>query len=148
MDPHRELIRAVLDTNVLASGIAGFIQPHSAPGLLLRAWQAGRFELIVSEHILVELAFVLDKPYFLRRIPADRAAWAGVVLRRQATVVVVTDGMPGVAADPGDDAILATAVAGRAEFIVTGDVALRALGSHAGIAVVSPREFLDLLSNA
>ncbi|MGI5836672.1 MAG: PIN domain-containing protein [Chloroflexota bacterium] len=50
------IIAAVLDTNVLASGIIGFSNVSSAPGRILRAWRGGGFNLVLSEHIIVELA--------------------------------------------------------------------------------------------
>jgi uncharacterized protein len=50
-----------------------------------------------------------------------------------------------VALDPKDDVIVATAVKAEADFLVTGDRHLLSLGSHGGIRIVSPRQFLDLL---
>jgi predicted nucleic acid-binding protein len=50
-----------------------------------------------------------------------------------------------VALDPKDDVIVATAVKAKAGFLVTGDRHLLSLGSHGGIRIVSPRQFLDLL---
>jgi hypothetical protein len=47
--------------------------------------------------------------------------------------------------DPDDEAILATALEGRAEVIVTGDDDLLSLGQFEGIPIVKPRAFLDWL---
>ena len=47
--------------------------------------------------------------------------------------------------DPDDDWVLATAVAGEAEIIVTGDGDLLDLGGFRGIAILSPRGFLERL---
>ena len=41
--------------------------------------------------------------------------------------------------------VLATAVAARANVIVTGDQDLLVLGSFEGVAIVSPRQFLERL---
>ena len=41
--------------------------------------------------------------------------------------------------------IVATAIKADADFIVTGDRHLLALGSHESIRMITPREFLDLL---
>lgn len=49
---------------------------------------------------------------------------------------VPTDACP----DPDDLPVLGTAVAGRATLLVTGDGELLALASHAGTAIVTPRE--------
>ena len=48
--------------------------------------------------------------------------------------------------DPDDDWVLATAVAGEAEAIVTGDGGLLALGTFRGVAILSPRQFVERLA--
>ena len=58
------------------------------------------------------------------------------------------EGIHGVAPDDEDDLILATAVAADADFLVTGDKGLLALGEFRGIPIVSPREFLVRLDVA
>jgi predicted nucleic acid-binding protein len=52
-------VRAVLDTNVLASG---FITAGSAPDRLIRQWLAGVFVLVYSEHIVEELTRTFERP--------------------------------------------------------------------------------------
>ena len=61
------MIRAVVDTNVLASG---FVRRHpQAPSVqILDAWRAGRFTLIYSADILIELRRTLASTYFARRL--------------------------------------------------------------------------------
>jgi len=54
----------------------------------------------------------------------------------------------GVATHPEDDLILATAVAGEASYLVTGDRKLRAVGAFQGVTILSPREFLARLAQA
>jgi uncharacterized protein len=44
-----------------------------------------------------------------------------------------------------DDQVLGAALEGRADVVVTGDVDLLALEEYEGIAILAPREFLDLL---
>ncbi len=62
------MIVAVLDTNVLASGIAGVSRPQSTPGEVLRRWRANTFTLVVSQPILDELIRTLTNPYFAARL--------------------------------------------------------------------------------
>jgi putative PIN family toxin of toxin-antitoxin system len=50
-----------------------------------------------------------------------------------------------VCRDPDDDVVLATAVAGRADFIVTGDDDLLVLKRFRGIQILSPRQVLEML---
>ena len=53
-----------------------------------------------------------------------------------------------VCRDPDDDLVLATAVAARATTIVTGDDDLLVLKSYSGIAICTPRFFLEQLDAA
>jgi uncharacterized protein len=51
-----------------------------------------------------------------------------------------------VAGDPDDDPVIATAVAARADYLVTGDRRhLLPLGAYAGTRIVTPRQFFDIL---
>ena len=130
------MIVAVLDPGVLAAGwtIAGGL-----PDRIRRLWIAGAFELVVSEHILDELAKTLAKPCFRRRSAAGPVWEALALLRERAMVVPLTLDVRGVAAHSEDDLVLATAVGGRAGYLVTGDKELRRLGSYQGARVVTPR---------
>ena len=47
--------------------------------------------------------------------------------------------------DKNDDVVLATAVAGKADLIVTGDADLLVLKTFRGIRILAPRQFLELL---
>jgi putative PIN family toxin of toxin-antitoxin system len=136
------VIRATLDTNVLASG---FAHPASVPGLLLGWWRLDTFELVLSEAILEELRRTLRRPYFADRmsVAEQESGLAGLAVA--ARKLTLQPFLAGVATHPEDDLILATAVQGHAHDLVTGDRQLQLLGSHAGVAIVSPRAFLDLL---
>ena len=50
-----------------------------------------------------------------------------------------------VSRDPDDNRILEAAVAGAADYIVTGDQDLLVLGEFEGIAIVTPTRFLAIL---
>jgi predicted nucleic acid-binding protein len=50
-----------------------------------------------------------------------------------------------VCRDADDDMVLATAVAGQAEVIVSGDADLLTLGAYEGIRILSPRQFVEML---
>ncbi|MBI3977004.1 MAG: putative toxin-antitoxin system toxin component, PIN family [Chloroflexi bacterium] len=132
---------------MLASGFAGFLHPASSPGQILRAWRDGRFELVISEHILSELRRLLTKPCFRRWVTAQQVASAEFLLRHRATLTAVTVEVTGVATHPEDDEILAAAVSAPADYLVTGDTKLLKLGSCQGVSILSPRAFLELLAS-
>ncbi|MCD6555040.1 MAG: putative toxin-antitoxin system toxin component, PIN family [Anaerolineae bacterium] len=138
------MIRAVVDTNTLVSGI---ISPLGAPAQIIRRWQRGDFLLLTSPALLAELRRVLEYPRIV-----DRLGWSGEectqFVKGLETLALVTPGalrLPGVTRDPKDDPVVACAVEGEAGFIVSGDQDLLVLGTHKGVRVVTPREFLTLL---
>ena len=137
------MIRAVLDTNVLASGVT-HSKGHS--GQLVTAWRRRGFHLVVSEHILDELAETLEDRYFKKRMTQRERQAAVARLRRQARLTEITASVKGVAPSAKDDLVLASAKSANADFVVTGDQAFMAVGSSDGIRIVSPRQFLAILA--
>ena len=142
------MIRAALDANALLSGFVGRFHPTSAPGEVVRRWQASEFELVTSNHIIGEVTRALQKPYFQRAISTGDIADAIHLLATDATRVAITSQIRGVASHSEDDLVIATAVDGNVDYLVTGDAALLRLGSYRGVTIVSPRAFLDVLTDA
>jgi putative PIN family toxin of toxin-antitoxin system len=137
------VIRAVIDTNVLASG---FVIAGTPPDLLIRLWLAGGFVLVYSDHVVDELARTLLKPYFRSRLtPEQRASNIGL-LPAFGVWTPLTVPIHAVATQPEDDLILSTAVSGRADYLVTGDGPfIRRVPTYQGIQLISPRDFLTIL---
>jgi uncharacterized protein len=136
------VIRAVLDANVLASGAVNAGGPS---GQLVDATRAGEFDLIISDHILSEVGRTFEKRYFRSRLGPEQIAAFDLLLRRQASLTPLTVQVHGVATHPADDLVLATALSGQADYLVTGDTKLQQLGSHQGVIILSPRAFLGIL---
>ena len=139
--------KAVLDTNVLASGLASFLIEESIPGQLLHAFLDDWFELIYSEYLLTEPRRTLTKSYFARRLNQDQISRVLAAMADEAAITPITVTVSGVATHPEDDLILATAVSGHADYLVTGDRQLLQLGSYQGVRILSPRAFLELLED-
>ena len=71
---------------------------------------------------------------------------AAILSQRQNAVVhPITVHVHGVATQPKDDLVLATAVSAGAAYLVTGDRPLQTIGQYEGVTMLSPRLFLDLL---
>ena len=139
--------RAVLDSSVL---ISAFLTPGGVPDRLLDAAERGDFLLCLSAEILAETASALVGNRKLRaRYGFDQAATEAFCDGLEATAEMVGN-LPSLRAvpnDPKDDMVVATAVAAKARFLVTGDRKhLLSLGSYQGIRIVAPREFLELLN--
>jgi len=135
--------RAVLDTNVFVSAL---INPKGPPAAILRGLRSKRFRLISSPPINEEIIEVLNRPHIHDRYGlGDRIFDVSFILWELAEVVIELPQVK-VCSDPDDDKFLATAVGGRADYLVTGDLGdLLRLQQYKGVAIVSPREFLSAL---
>lgn len=133
-------MRAVLDANVIISAL---LSRSGSPAVVLRAWQDGQFELILSPLLLAELQRALAYPKLRRRVSAEEAEAVIDWLRRAATVMPDPDGPPTILSpDPGNDYLLALAAAEHAR-LVSGDEHLLSMTGEAPI--LSPARFLSLL---
>lgn len=136
-------MRIVLDVNVLLSGLAS--NTAGTMGRLMAEWGSGKFDVILSDHIITTAERALRKPYWLahQRGPVMSSQLSHI--RSFVPLVEPAPGIHGVAEDEEDDLVLATAVAARADLLVTGDRYLLALEEFAGIPIVSPRDFVTQL---
>jgi putative PIN family toxin of toxin-antitoxin system len=128
-------VRLVLDTNTVISGLLW----GGTPGRLIEAANAGRVELVSSAPLLAELQGVLNRPKFAQQL-AERDVTVSDVFDGYAALVrlVVPAAIsPTIALDPADDQVLATALAGQADLIVSGDSHLLNLKHFTGIDIVT-----------
>jgi putative PIN family toxin of toxin-antitoxin system len=135
-------MRVVLDTNVIVSGL---LSPSAPPAELLKRFERGLLTLVTSVPQIEELRDVLARPRIASRFPEDIARRFLEHFDARATIC---GSLPTVEAspDPNDDFLLATALSGGAELIVTGDKRhLLALGSFAGIAIVTAAQSLSVI---
>lgn len=139
--------RAVLDSSVLVSA---FLTPHGFVVRLLRAPAIDGYRPCLSDAILTETAeTLLSKPHLRRSFAYADDDVREYVRWLLTQAEMAADGpvprvVPG---DPKDDPIIAAAVAAKADYLVTGDRAhLLPMGEHKGIRIVSPGEFLEILT--
>jgi len=131
------VLKVVYDTNVVVSGL---LSSRGIPALLLDLVFNERVSLILSEEIFNEYVEVLGRPKF--NLPKRQRS---SVLRRLSNLAewVETIQRISVAKDPDDNIILECAVAGRANYLVTGN--LRHFPkSIRQTTVVKPRQFLEI----
>jgi uncharacterized protein len=126
-------MRVVLDTNVL---IAAFLNPGLCAEIYRHCLK--HHELILSEYILGE--FRRNLLHQLGQTGPD-VAEALETLSGEAVQVTPHSLEKPICEDPSDDPILGTAVAGRADYLVSGDKDLLALRKFGRIQIVSPRVF-------
>ena len=136
-------MRAVIDTNVLLSGLLWRGAPHA----LIEHVQAGTLAMVSSPALLAELAEVISRAKFdeiLARSNTSRER--SLAEMRQLAEVIVPPPLPQpVCRDPDDDHILACALAAQADLIVSGDADLLNLREYQSIRIVAAPEALRLI---
>jgi uncharacterized protein len=138
------MIRATLDTNVLVAGIITSAQ--TVNGQVIQAWRENKYSLVLSEAILTELSRTLSQPYFSARLTVAQINGTLSLFHSEATIVPLIATVSGVATHPEDDLILATAVNGRANYLVTRDEKLQEkVQEYKGVSIISPLVFLQRL---
>jgi hypothetical protein len=139
------LIVAVLDTNVIVSGL--MVVPSVPRQVLDAATEEGRYVLATSAQIMVEVRTVLKRPQILARIKIGEQQVDRFLERLESvsTRVEGTTTVEVVTADPSDNKFLAAAVEAHADYVVSGDHHLLDIGSYEGVSVVSPAQFLRIL---
>jgi putative PIN family toxin of toxin-antitoxin system len=141
--------RVVLDTNIIISGI---IIPQSIPGKIFEVWQKDDFILLVSQGILQEINQVLLRDHISKNYHLSLEKIEGLIksLKSAAELLIPIkkEELKIHCRDAKDDLILALAIGGNADYLVTGDKDLLVLKKEKGIGklkIVSAKEFLACL---
>ena len=135
-----ERLRAVLDTNVFVSAFLSR-NPTSPTREIVQRWQAGEFVLLSSESLIDEVTEKL----LSRQIQRERILEFLTLLTRLAEWIEIPREAvrPVILQDPEDDLVLACAVLGKADFLVTYDTHFDSLkGDYAGIRITKALPFL------
>ena len=130
-------MRIFLDTNVIVSAVA-------TRGLCADVLHVvvAEHDLLVGKTVLKELRRVLRQKL---RVPAATVNELGAFLRRHSTIVSKQAPLAVSLRDADDEAVLAEAVAGGADILVSGDRDLLRIADAAPIPILAPREFWELL---
>jgi hypothetical protein len=136
-------MRLVLDKNIVVSALLW----KGAPRRLLRAAAVARVELFTRDPLLAELADVLLRSKLKRHIAGLGVSPTELfsTYARQVEIVQPPD-LSRLAPDPDDDVVIGTALAAKANFIVTGDRTLLSVGAYEGVRIISVSEALDAVA--
>jgi len=135
-------MRVVIDTGIL---IAALITRDTPPDKIYQAWREQRFELVTSDWQLEEFRRVSRYPKLRKFLQPIEAGNLVNGLRHQALLL---NDLPNVeiSADPDDNPLLAMAIAGEADYLVSGDkrdvLSLKKVGKT---RIVTARRFLTIL---
>ena len=116
----REKPRVVLDTNLFASAL---ISPTSRPYQLLRLWGEDAIILLTSDELIHEADDVLHRDYIKERYGLAEEQIQRLLTRLEFTTerIIPLTILPLHSRDPKDDKLLALALGGNADYLITGD---------------------------
>jgi putative PIN family toxin of toxin-antitoxin system len=137
-------MKAVVDTNIL---IRALIKPRGTVGPIITRLRNGDYTLVYSTPLLDELIEKLALPRIRRKYRLEvneiEALVALIALRG---ALVTPSRRVKVCRDPDDDMVIEAALAGMAEYVVTGDKDLLTLKEFESVRFITPRMFLSVLS--
>jgi putative PIN family toxin of toxin-antitoxin system len=140
------MIRAVLDTNIIVSGLLW----GGLPGLIFQAARDELFVAVLTEALLSETVSVLARDKFAKQLAARQITLESLTkqYRAAAEIVEAAEVPAGVVRDPKDVMILACAVGGKADLIVSSDKDLLTLVSYENISILTAEQFLKRVSTS
>lgn len=128
--------KVTLDTNILISALGWKGKPNEVFNRVV----SGELELVISDEQFNELAEVLDYPKF--QFTGEQKDRFKSLILEVATFVKPTEKIDAIKNDPDDNTVLEAAVAGNADYIVSGDPDLLELKKFRKIKIVTAKEFL------
>ena len=138
------MLRTLLDTNQLVSSL---ISSKGLQRQLIDAWRGRAFLLLLVPGQVDEVSEVLARPKIARKYrvrSGDRQAF--LELLRAEAILLPHERAPGVCRDPDDDYLLGCAALGGADYLVTGDDDLLAIGRYRDVVIVDARTFFSVLA--
>ena len=135
-------MRVVVDTKVLISALLVVTSP---PASIITLWRESRFSLLTSALQLDELMQVTRYPRIRVRL---QPALAGRLINELRKAAILVENLPAVdvSPDPYDNYLLAMAVGGTADFLITGDKRdVLLLNQYRGTKIISVRDFLTMI---
>lgn len=131
-------MRIVLDTNIFISALLGGMLR-----VIVDKWKAGEFTLIITDAIAREYLDVINRSKF--KFSKDEIIATTHYLLQTAEFITLQEEIAVIVTDPTDNKFLEAAVAGKVNFIVSGDSHLLELRVYRAIAIITAREFIAQL---
>lgn len=139
------MIRIVLDTNLFVSAL---LKAGSNPDRIIQLVRDEKALLLMSDSICDEIIRVLAYPKIRNRLAATDEELKNFV-QLLGAVAIITPGtlqLPLLDAAPDDTKYLVCAVEGHADYIISGDHHLTDLVMYRGIHIVTPADFMQIVS--
>jgi putative PIN family toxin of toxin-antitoxin system len=129
--------------------ISSLLVKTGFPARVLDAWRERRYLLIISSRLITEIRVALNYSRIRRKYAlTDKDIEQLISLLEQDALLVpgIADVAGSVPEDPKDEMILACALDGQADLIVSGDHHLLDLGEYQGIPILTVRQFMERLA--
>ncbi len=139
-------MRVLIDTNIFISYLLSLPGSAGTISRLVEAALLGECTLLLPEELLAELAEKLRTSSKLnRRISVDEGQEL-IELLRQAAVILPTiaEVIPAVVRDPKDDYLIAQALLGNADILISRDKDLLSLKQIEHVQILSPFQFVQI----
>lgn len=149
MHLRREPVRVVVDTNLIVSAL---IVPRGQPHEIMQALRRGAFQLLLTDSLYAEYDEVLNRPKFALKYsltPSQIGAFLFLV-RTLGLRVEPRESLPVQVRDPKDDMVLAAALGGGADYVVSGDqdlLVLDGVPELGALRIITARAFLTILAS-
>lgn len=137
-------MKIVLDANVYVSAL---LTQRGNANRILALWQEDGFELLISSEIVAEISRVLRYPHLVRvHKKSDEEIQRFINLIQNHTTLIAPSEKVTVCIDESDNRYLECAIAGEADYLVTGDKKhLLPIGVYGKVRIVAPGVFLALM---
>jgi putative PIN family toxin of toxin-antitoxin system len=141
-------MRVLLDANIFISYLLNPGKPAVLQSIV-RAAIYGDFTLLLHEALLDEFVSKIPKKQFLaaRITPGELAAFVSILRQVGEFIPEITEEIPAVTRDPKDAYLLAYAVVGEADYLITGDEDLLVLQRVGSVKIIKPSDLADLIED-
>ncbi|GAC1357330.1 MAG: hypothetical protein NVS4B8_29700 [Herpetosiphon sp.] len=146
INPNSRSLRVLFDTNIYIS----YLLTNAHVGTIatiVEAMFGSTFTLLIVDELLSELRnSVSTKKYLAQRITSADLDRLITILHVVAEAIPpIKEAIPAVTRDPKDDYLLAYALVGQADYLVTGDDDLLAFNTIGSLTIIKPHDFMALI---
>lgn len=138
------LPKVVLDSNVIVSAL---LVKQGKPAQIILLAQQGHFQCILSKEILAEVRRIAYRKHIQKKYHPTQESIEQLlgILQTWSTWVEVKQVENVIPNDPPDNFVLACAVEGEADYLVSGNLHFVNLKAYRNIKMVTPAQFLNIL---
>ncbi len=136
----KKVLNVVIDTNIFLSALLG----SKTCRKILDAFLEEKFDICISSELLDEFIETTGKEKFKDFITLVEIKKLVSLLKTDINLVISLEKVS-ICRDPKDNIVLECGVAGKVDFIVTGDKDLLSLKTFRSIRILTPKQFITRL---